>query len=178
MHLNTIKSVLKNRMVHVDFKNFLEMEEFFEDQDYIFHYTDDESALNILCDGFIYPYKSNSRDEHILLIKDKPYASDLSLLKHLHKEHSCYYINCYNRCRCNYSNKFPIGFRNRYSKLHYAFGFKFKHLKSSIKEIFLSVRHYYTVWEHKGKIDLRANEFILVYRDFVPNGFSGTVKKN
>ena len=164
-------------MVYVDFQNQDQINQFVEDElfRYYFHYTDAESALNIICDEFIYPYEYSKYEmtskDHILFTELDPWEFDVNIIELLHDQYHCYYDSCdiykyTNKCKCNLLNKYPLGFRNRFDKLHYAFGFK-RNLKEF--ERFDSENNSFIL--HEGKLDLRDKEFILIYRDFKPSGF-------
>lgn len=130
--------------------------EYFENadfrEDYLYHYTDAESALSILCDGVIYPYKMKTNPEqfetkaYIFLSKRNPTFPDIILTESIYQ---------YSKIRDN-------NFNSSFHKLEYAFGFNKKTFKNTSK----LEEHSKLFWKHPGEIKLKDNELILVKRYF------------
>jgi hypothetical protein len=119
---------------------------------YFFHYTDVESALSILIDGYIYPhhkgdeYSNKKKFVHLDRGYDfnlKGTGKDVDLMRDVYN----YDIN-----ECNYNP--------RVEKLHFAFGFKKKDLK---KKRIMYENHNY---RYNKRINLKNKEFILLIRNY------------
>lgn len=120
--------------------------------DYIYHYTDAESAFNILCDGFIKPYffdpNTMETNKNIVFTKVQPDKSDVILIKNIYDLYT------------NYIAKGDI--RSHFAKIQYVFGFKVNELESKLVK--LSNKN--DIWKYKDKINLKDFKFVLVVRKF------------
>lgn len=111
--------------------------------DYIYHYTDAESALSILVDKAIYPYlmKSNlesfGNQKCVLLTEIEPDKKDDDIQNSVH---------------------YP-----KLHKLQYAFGFKKDFFENNLAKLD-NINSTY-IWKYDGKIELKK-QFILVIRKY------------
>jgi hypothetical protein len=119
---------------------------------YFFHFTDFESALSILIDGYIYPHHKgdeySSKKKFVHLHRGYKFnlsetGTDVDLMRDVYN----YDIN-----ECNYNP--------RVEKLHFAFGFKKKDLK---KKRIMYENHNY---RYNKRINLKNKEFILLIRNY------------
>ena len=119
---------------------------------YFFHFTDFESALSILIDGYIYPhhkgdeYSKNKKFVHLrrgYKFNICGTGTDVDLMRIIYN---------YNINECNYNPKVE--------KLHFAFGFKSKDLN---EKRLMYENH---IHRYNKRINLKNKEFILLVRNF------------
>jgi len=118
---------------------------------YFFHFTDFESAMSILIDGYIYPhemdqYYNSKKFVHLDRGYDfnlKRTGKDVDLMRDVYN---------YNTDECNYNPKVE--------KLHYAFGFKSKDLKEK------RIKYENHIYRYNKRINLKNKEFILLIRNY------------
>jgi hypothetical protein len=120
---------------------------------YYFHFTDFESALSILIDGYIYPHKKDQYSKNkkfVHLNRDYDFndyrtGKDVDLIREVYN-FSYGYGSCYSNPKVE--------------KLQYAFGFKLKDLKE--KRIKYENHNY----RYNKRINLKNKEFILLIRNY------------
>ena len=120
---------------------------------YFFHYTDVESALSILIDGYIYPHKKDQYSKNKKFVhlnrdydfNDKGTGKDVDLICEVYN-----YSYGYGSC---YSN--PI-----VEKLQYGFGFKSKDFKEK------RIKYENHIYRYNKRINLKKREFILIIRNY------------
>jgi len=148
-----IKDLFKNqiKILNCTQADFYDENARFKTNKYVYHFTDAESALSILVDGYIYPYRIDN-------YSNKQKFIELSY---------CYDFNDTGRgTDVDFMSRYfnfdmeNYGSRPRVEKLEYAFGIKKKDLdESKIK------------WEHdllryNGVIELKNKKFILIVRNY------------
>ena len=124
--------------------------------DYYYHYTDAESALSILSDGVIYPYKLKTKlygyglkqelKKYVYLLSYNPTFSDIRITEEMY----------------NYPELDDNDFNSNFHKLEYAFGFKKDEFKTGK---LIKIRSNF-LWKHNGEIKLNEHDFILVKKFF------------
>jgi hypothetical protein len=120
---------------------------------YFFHYTDVESALSILIDGYIYPHKKDQYSKNkkfVHLNRDYDFndyrtGKDVDLIRKVYN-FSYGYGSCYSNPKVE--------------KLQYAFGFKSKDLKEK------RMKYENHIYRYNKRINLKNKEFILIIRNY------------
>ena len=150
---NLIQNLFKDKVKQIDYSP---QDDFYAENSrfssHFFHFTDFESALSILIDGYIYPhhkgdeYSKNKKFVHLR----RGYkfnlcgtGTDVDLMRDVFN----YDIN-----ECNYNPKVE--------KLHFAFGFKSKDLN---KKRLMYENH---IHRYNKRINLKNKEFILLIRNY------------
>jgi hypothetical protein len=150
---NLIQNLFENKIKQIEYSP---QNDFYNEtgrfNSYYFHFTDFESALSILIDGYIYPHHkgdeySNGK-KFVHLHRGYKFnlcgtGTDVDLMRIIYN----YDIN-----KCNYNP--------RVEKLHFAFGFKKKDLK---KKRIMYENHNY---RYNKRINLKNKEFILLIRNY------------
>jgi hypothetical protein len=150
---NLIQNLFKNKIKQIEYSPqndfYAETGQF---NSYYFHFTDFESALSILIDGYIYPhhkgdeYSSKKKFVHLdngYDFNDYGTGKDLDLMQDLfnYKYGSCFSIP-------------------KVEKLHFAFGFKLKDLKEK------RIMYENHIYRYNKRINLKNKEFILLIRNY------------
>jgi len=132
------------------------------EKDYYYHFTDAQSALSILIDGVIKPYKMKNKSElfdtkeYVCLSERNPTFSDITLTitnKGLIERDYHDYFNCSIIPDDNNLN-------SNFYKYEYAFGFKQNKIASELAKVCEQF------WKHDGEIRLKDHDFILLKRYF------------
>ena len=150
---NLIQNLFKDKVKQIDYSP---QDDFYAENSrfssHFFHFTDFESALSILIDGYIYPhhkgdeYSKNKKFVHL----DRGYDFNL---KGTDKD--------VDLMRDVFNYKFSSCDSNpKVEKLHYAFGFKSKDLN---EKRLMYENH---IHRYNKRINLKNKEFILLVRNF------------
>jgi hypothetical protein len=148
---NLIQNLFKDKVKQIEYSP---QNDFYNEtgrfNSYFFHFTDFESALSILIDGYIYPhhkgdyYSKYKKFVHLTRgynFNDYGTGKDLDFMRDLFNY--------------KYGDSNP-----KVEKLHYAFGFKLKDLKEK------RITYENQIYRYNKRINLKNKEFILIIRNY------------
>jgi hypothetical protein len=150
---NLIQNLFKDKVKQIDYSP---QDDFYAENSrfssHFFHFTDFESALSILIDGYIYPHHKG--DEYS---KNKKFVH----LRRGYKFNLCGTGTDVDLMRIIYNYKLSSCDSNpKVEKLHFAFGFKSKDLNKK------RLMYENNIHRYNKRINLKNKEFILLVRNF------------